>query len=249
MSGNRELAEAGTSIPWAVVTGGSSGIGLAAALMLVGRGFRVLSLDVQPPASASVGITFAACDVTYRADVEAVLAEHIGDAPVGALVNSAGVYRAGLFLDATDADFEVMFAVNVQGTFVVSQLVARLMTASGGGAIVNVSSVAASNSTEENPLYSATKGAVSALTRGMAVSLAEHGIRVNAVAPGPINTPMGNAAASDPVYRDRMLQRVASHRFAEIEDVAYAIEVLVDPRGSYITGHVLPVDGGVLAKR
>ncbi|MGO3147146.1 MAG: SDR family NAD(P)-dependent oxidoreductase [Leucobacter sp.] len=235
------------STDWAIVTGGCGGIGLSTAKALVAEGYRVLALDQQVQDLSSSHVEVAQCNVQNRLSVRETLANVLGDDTVSVLVNSAGVYRPDSFAEATDSDFDLMFGVNVKGTFVVSQEVLKYMTS--GASIVNISSVAAHNSTEENPVYGATKGAISAMTRGMAVSLAEAGIRVNAVAPGPINTPMGMNAAADPVYRDRMLARVSSRRFAEPEDVVYAILALIDPRASYITGHELPVDGGVLAKR
>jgi NAD(P)-dependent dehydrogenase (short-subunit alcohol dehydrogenase family) len=242
-----------------IVTGGASGIGLATARRFAADGYRVVVLDRDAAALDALGtpspahddrITGIACDVSSRDSVQAAIDEivsTIGTPTV--LVNSAGIYRPAHALDITDADFDALFAVNVRGTFLTSQITARAMAAARGGAIVNVSSVAASESTAENVAYSATKGAVSSLTRAMAVSLAPHNIRVNAVAPGPIDTPMGLAATADPDYEQRMLGRVLAKRFATPEDVATAIRFLADPGSSYVTGHVLPVDGGILAHR
>lgn len=237
-----------------IVTGGGSGIGLATGKRFAASGFRVGLLDVDEAALrrswAQDEALTVPCDVTDRAsvtDAVGLIVERLGTPDV--LVNSAGIYRAAPALEISDADFDALFAVNVRGTFIPSQVVAGHMAKSGGGAIVNVSSVAAYEATNVNVAYAATKGAVSALTRGMAVSLAPHGIRVNAVAPGPIATPMGAAATPDPAREARMLQRVLSGRFATPEDVAQAIAYLADPTSAYITGHILNVDGGVLANR
>jgi NAD(P)-dependent dehydrogenase (short-subunit alcohol dehydrogenase family) len=239
-----------------VVTGGASGIGLATSQRFASDGYRVVVLDrdanalESPSMRSDDRVTSIRCDVTSRESVQAAIDEivsTIGTPTV--LVNSAGIYRPAQALDITDDDFDALFAINVKGTFITSQIVARAMAEGQGGVIVNVSSVAASESTAENVAYSATKGAVSSLTRAMAVSLAPHGIRVNAVAPGPILTPMGLAATADPDYERRMLDRVLAKRFATPDDVATAIRFLADPGSSYVTGHVLPVDGGILAHR
>lgn len=238
-----------------VVTGAASGIGKATTRRLVDDGCRVAAIDLDfslldQEWAETPEVTSFAADVRDRAGVEAAVTGIIDTVgvPVG-LVNCAGIYRPAQALDITDSDFADMFAVNVMGTFIASQVVARFMAGSGGGAIVNISSVAGSESTDENVAYSATKGAVEALTRGFAVSLAPHYIRVNAVAPGPIATPMGLAAAADPAYEERILRRVLARRFAEPQDVAHAIVFLLDENSQYITGHVLHVDGGVLAHR
>lgn len=239
----------------AAVTGGASGIGLATAKRFLADGYAVVVFDISSAAiqaawPADSGVLGIALDVSDRAAVAQAVAsvvETLGAPTV--LVNSAGIYRPSHALDITDADFDDLVRINLKGTFIVSQEVARAMAANGGGSIVNITSVAASEATDENVAYAATKGAVSALTRGFAVSLAPEHIRVNAVAPGPIATPMGLAAAADPVYEERMLRRVLAKRFAVPDDVANAVAFLAGPQSDYITGHVLTVDGGVLAHR
>jgi len=239
----------------AIVTGGASGIGLATAQRLRESGFLVGVLDIRKDQFANAwggdeGVAQYECNVADRASVNAAVERVVKRFGVPTiLVNSAGIYRPDHALDITDDDFDAMFAVNVRGTFIVSQAVARLMAVNRSGSIVNVSSVAATEATDVNGAYAATKGAVSALTRGLAVSLAPHGIRVNAVAPGPVATPMGVAAAVDPEREAYMLRRVLSGRFAEPNDVAGAILYLAGADSSYVTGHILNVDGGVLANR
>jgi NAD(P)-dependent dehydrogenase (short-subunit alcohol dehydrogenase family) len=239
----------------AVVTGGASGIGRAAAMRLIGAGWEVAPLDRSAEALdvAWAGVAGAhpiVADVTDRAALESAIADlEQQTGPIRGLVNSAGIYRPSQALDITDADLDAMLDVNVKGTFLPSQVVARMMAASGGGAIVNITSVAASEPTSENGAYAATKGAIDSLTRAFAVSLAPHGIRVNAVQPGPIATPMGSAATSDPGYEERMLRRVLLGRFGEPSDVAGAIAFLLGGEAAYVTGVTLRVDGGVLAHR
>lgn len=240
----------------AVVTGGASGIGRAVAQRLLADGWLIAPLDVQQEALVAAwdGVEGAfpqVCDVSDRASVEAAVAaiEQQSGAPLGALVNSAGIYRPAQVLDITDEDFDALVAINLKGTFLPGQVVARSMAATGGGSIVNVTSVAASEPTAENGAYAATKGGVAALTRAFAVSLAPHNIRVNAVQPGPVATPMGTAATADPVYEERMLRRVLRGRYANPSDIAGAVAYLVSDDADYVTGVMLPVDGGVLAHR
>lgn len=239
----------------AVVTGGASGIGRAAAVRLIEAGWEVAPLDRSADVldDAWAGVPEAhpiVADVTDRAALESAIAALQQQAPpIRGLVNSAGIYRPSQALDITDGDLDAMLAVNVKGTFLPSQIVARAMAVSGGGAIVNITSVAASEPTSENGAYAATKGAVDSLTRAFAVSLAPHGIRVNAVQPGPIATPMGSAATSDPGYEERMLRRVLLGRFGEPSDVAGAVAFLLGDEAGYVTGVTLRVDGGVLAHR
>ncbi|WP_369226505.1 SDR family NAD(P)-dependent oxidoreductase [Streptomyces sp. R39] len=250
---SHEVQEAQTSV--AVITGGASGIGLATARRFRETGWKVAVLDrdaavLEEAWRNEPDVVRQVCDVSVRQSVtEALDRVHSTLGAPTALVNSAGIYRPDQALDITDEDFDTMFAVNVRGTFLTSQITARLMAAGGGGCIVNVSSVAAYETTDVNVAYAATKGAVSSLTRGLAVSLAASGIRVNAVAPGPIATPMGAAATTDPAREAHMLRRVLSGRFAVPDDVAGAVTFLCGPDASYITGHTLVVDGGVLAQR
>ncbi|QHF24554.1 SDR family oxidoreductase [Rathayibacter sp. VKM Ac-2804] len=234
----------------AVVTGSSSGIGAATVGILLDAGYRVVGLDLDTSPHNHPRYHSVTCDVSSEASVRAGVAEAVSrhGAP-HLLVNSAGLYRAEDVLGEGIADFDLMWSVNVRGTLLASTSIADIMQSNGGGAIVNVSSVAAFESTAENLGYSATKGAVSSLTRGLAVTLAPHGIRVNAVAPGPIATPMGQAATSDPAYQTRMLDRVLLNRFGTPHEVAAAILFLGGPSAAFITGQVLPVDGGVLAHR
>lgn len=239
-----------------VVTGAASGIGAAVVRNFLDSGDHVVAVDLSGDAlktlwSDESNVTQLAANVTDRerlsSGIERVVKE-VGAPSV--LVNCAGIYRASNLLDTTDEDFDVLFDVNVKGTFIPAQIVARAMiTAKLPGAIINITSVSASEATAENGAYAASKGAVGSLTRGLAVSLAEHGIRVNAVQPGPIATPQGKQAIADPVYAKRMLGRGLVKRLAEPEEVASAIAFLAGDGAGYITGTVLTVDGGVLANR
>ena len=240
----------------AVVTGGASGIGASVVTALLAEGYRVAALDLGAAALETAWadeprVLTVTANVTDRQAVAAAVAttvERLGVPRV--LVNCAGIYRASNLLDTTDEDFDAVVAVNLKGTFLPSQLVARAMVQAGvAGSIVNITSVAASEATEENGAYAASKGGVTALTRALAVSFAEHGIRVNGVQPGPIATPQGLAAVADPVYAERMVGRMLLKRLAEPHEIASAVVFLAGEGAGFITGSILTADGGVLAHR
>ncbi len=240
----------------AIVTGGASGIGAAVVRALLDAGHTVAALDLSANALEGAwrdepGVIRLAADVTDRAAVTAAVDEAVAafGAP-GVLVNCAGIYRASNLLDTSDADFDAVVNVNLKGTFLPSQIVARAMVAAGvPGSIVNITSVAASEATEENGAYAASKGGVTALTRALAVSFAEHGIRVNGVQPGPIATPQGLAAVADPLYAERMVGRMLLKRLADPAEIAAAVVFLAGDGAGFITGSILTADGGVLAHR
>lgn len=237
-----------------LVTGAASGIGRQLVTSLTHAGATVVGCDLTETVVhelADAGAHAHCVDVTDEravADmVSGTVAEH---GRIDALITAAGIYRDGAILDATAAMAEELFRANVIGTLVPAKAVATAMIAAGTeGAIVTVSSVAARLSTEQNGLYATTKGAVEALTRSLAVSLAPNKIRVNAVAPGPIDTPQATAALQDPEYAERMLARIALGRLGAPLDVARAAMFLCGPGSAWITGTVLAVDGGVTAKR
>lgn len=239
----------------AIVTGGASGIGQAVVTRLLAAGYQVGAVDIDETRLAlewenHSSVLSVVADVSSREGVTEVVTTVVDIfGPPTVLVNCAGIYRPDQALDISDEDFDALVRINLKGTFLPCQIVARVMARGKGGSIVNITSVAANETTDVNVAYAATKGGVAALTRGLAVSLAPHNIRVNAVAPGPIATPMGDAAAIDPIYRDRMLRRVLKGRFATPDDVAGAVVFLASDDADFITGAILNVDGGVLAHR
>lgn len=239
-----------------VVTGAASGIGRGVSEVLIERGYRVAALDLREDAleaawSGRDEVIRVAVDVADRASLQqAVDGLRRVAPPLTGVVTCAGIYRPAEILDVTDDDFEALMRVNVRGTFLPSQIVARALVEQGtGGSIVTVTSVAASEPTAVNGAYATTKGAVTSLTRALAVSLAPHDIRANAIQPGPVATPMGASATVDPVYEARMLARVLRRRYAQPADVANVAAFLIDDASEYLTGIVVPVDGGVLAHR
>jgi len=229
-----------------VVTGAGSGIGAAVVARFVQEGATVLGMDVSEARHPSAEHVIA--DVRDRASIAQALDTFVDKrGEIDVLVTCAGVYRPADALAATDADFDLLFGVNVQGTFIAAQESARRMPR--GGCIVTVASVASRLSTPENVLYSASKGAVESLTRGLAVSLAPHGIRVNGVRPGPVSTPQGQAAMQNPSYRERMLGRQLIPELAEPTDLASVVAFLASDDARFIDGELLNVDAGIQAVR
>ena len=239
----------------AIVTGAAQGIGAACAERLAADGAAVALWDVDDTLGQTVAqgllgrgarAVYCHCDVSRAESVEAALAatrEALG--PVDALVNNAGIFRAADFLDITEADWDAVMAVNLKGAFLVGQAVARDMVRQGGGAIVNMSSVNGVLAIPSIASYNASKGGVDQLTRVMALALADHGIRVNAVAPGTIATELARQAVlgSDQA-RQRILSRTPLKRLGEPAEIADACAFLLSSASSYMTGSIVYVDGG-----
>jgi NAD(P)-dependent dehydrogenase (short-subunit alcohol dehydrogenase family) len=234
-----------------LVTGGASGIGRAIAEAALAEGWRVAILDLPgaalDAARAALDPERARCldvDVSDEAAVDAAVeAIETGLAPLEGVVNSAGI-AADTAMLATSADtFRRIFEVNVLGSFLVARAAARAMRGRGG-AIVNVSSVSGIKGNEGRVAYGASKGAVITMSRVMAVELAPLGIRVNVIAPGPIETPMVRALHSAEA-RGSWMATVPMRRYGTPEEVASATLFLLDARRSgYVTGQTLCVDGG-----
>lgn len=231
----------------AVVTGGASGIGAATVARFVAEGARVASLDRTQPPAARDGVLEIACDVTQEAQVAAAfarVAEALDSADI--LVNSAGIAKLVPLAETTATLLDSIMAVNVRGTLLCVQAAVPQMRAKGGGRIVNIGSVSGRTGNAGRAAYGASKGAIVTLTQIMAVELAADGILVNAVAPGPVETPM-TATLGPSTYRNAWHQRVPLRRYGRPEELAGAILFLAGPDSTYVTGHVLDVDGGFLA--
>jgi len=238
-----------------LVTGGGSGIGRACALAFAHAGAAVVVADLDPAggsetvrlAGRGATVRFLPLDVSDAAGTEAALAGLLGQGAVDVLVNSAGIGAARAFLQTEIGLLDRMLAVNLRGTFLCAQVVARAMAARGtAGCIVNLGSASGARGNAGRAAYGATKAAIVNLTQVMAVELAAHGIRVNAVAPGPIETPLV-AAAHGAEVRQAWLRELPMARYGTADDVARAVLFLADPRNVYVTGHVLHVDGGFQA--
>jgi NAD(P)-dependent dehydrogenase (short-subunit alcohol dehydrogenase family) len=241
-----------------VVTGGSQGIGEACARRLAADGARVALWDVADgPGEAlaaalraeGADVRYLHCNVAAKAEVDAAVAATLAAfGRIDGLVNNAGIFRAAEFLDITEADWDAVIAVNVKGSFLVGQAVARVMVAAGRGAIVNMSSVNGTLTIPTIASYNVSKGGINQLTRAMALALADDGIRVNAVAPGTIATELARKAVlTSDAARTKILSRTPMKRLGEPEEVARTVAFLASDASSYITGEILTVDGGRMA--
>jgi NAD(P)-dependent dehydrogenase (short-subunit alcohol dehydrogenase family) len=240
-----------------VVTGAGSGIGLSTTELLIEAGWHVLAADRDAEALERLTDRLGNCagllttvllDITDEKAI-ADLAERCQalDSPLQALVNSAGIGSNVRFAETTTDQLRRMYEVNVIGAFALSQALAPIMRENGGGSIVHIASVSGIKGNLGRSAYGASKGALVTLTKIMAVELADDLIRVNAIAPGPIETPMVKENHTA-VTREEWSRTVPMRRYGRPEEIATAIAFLVDERqSSYVTGQILAVDGGFTA--
>ena len=235
----------------ALITGGAHGIGEACARRLVREGARVVILDVADALGRQLAIELGAdyirCDVSDSVDVQAAVARAVErHGRIDILVNNAGIFKAADFLEVTEEDFDTVLGVNLKGSFLMGQAVARQMVAQGGGgAIVNMSSVNGVLTIPNIASYNVSKGGINQLTRVMALALADKGIRVNAVAPGTIATELAaKAVLTSEEARRRILSRTPMKRLGEPAEVADVVAWLASDAASYVTGEIVTVDGG-----
>jgi NAD(P)-dependent dehydrogenase (short-subunit alcohol dehydrogenase family) len=240
----------------ALVTGGASGIGYATASLLSEFGAEVVLLDLDADAARRaaerLGAQAVTADVRRPDEVEAAVADatrSLAGQP-DLLVNAAGIYRFRPALDIDVAEWDDVLDTNLRGSWLVARSVAkRLVEAERPGTIVNVSSTAGLVADRDEPAvhYNASKAGVIALTKQLAVELAAHAIRVNAVCPGLIDTPMLRIMDEPAVGRRYLDERVPLRRLGQPEEVASLIAFLSSDEAGYVTGVAVPIDGGVTA--
>ena len=233
-----------------VVTGGAQGIGAACARRFAREQARVVIADVDglrgQALAQELGALYVHCDVGDKSQVDALVQTVLQVyGRMDVLVNSAGIFRMADFLEMTEDDFDSVLRVNLKGSFLVGQAVARAMAAARGGAIVNMSSVNAVLAIPTLASYNVSKGGINQLTRAMALALADRNIRVNAVAPGTIATELAaQAVLTSDEAKNRILSRTPMKRLGEPAEVADVVAWLASDAASYVTGEIVTVDGG-----
>ncbi len=251
-----------------IVTGGAQGIGEACVRRFAREGAKLLVLDVADARGAALaaelnaqtGSTGSAqylhCDVGDKAQVDAAVAATLhAHGRIDVLVNNAGIFKAADFLDVTEQDFDAVLRVNLKGSFLMGQAVARAMakadrgkessTPASRGVIVNMSSVNGVLAIPSIASYNVSKGGINQLTRVMALALADKGIRVNAVAPGTIATELAaQAVLTSDEAKARIMSRTPMRRLGEPREIADVVAWLASDAASYVTGEIVTVDGG-----
>lgn len=238
----------------ALITGGAQGIGYACAEAIAELGHRIVLADINAEGvhaaaeklgNRAVGM---ACDMGDPAAVNAMFDKIEAElGPVSVLVNNAGVAMPADFLDTKLEDFQRVIDINLTGVFIALQRAAKTMVAKGiKGAIVNMSSINAQVAIPSIPAYCASKGGVNQLTKASALALAPHGIRVNAVGPGSIDTAMLAGVNANPDAMKMVMSRTPLQRIGSAREIGDVVAFLASDKASYVTGETIYVDGGRL---
>ncbi len=246
----------------AIVTGAAQGIGRACAVRLAEEGAKVIVADVNDTVGKTVAkeivktggtAEYVDCDVSEKLDVHNLVAKALElHGRIDVLVNNAGVVDDVPFLELSEDEYDRILRINLKGAFLAGQAVARQMVkqgprdGGGTGAIVNMSSINSVFALPDHVAYSISKGGLSQLTKAMAIALAPKGIRVNAVGPGTIQTPLLAGVVKDEAFKKKVLSRTPMGRIGQPEEIAAIVAWLASDQASYVTGTTVFADGGRL---
>jgi NAD(P)-dependent dehydrogenase (short-subunit alcohol dehydrogenase family) len=237
-----------------LITGAAQGIGAACAQRFAHEGARVILADVNDDAGQALATElhghYVHCDVGRKTQIDALMEKTIGlYGRVDVLVNNAGIFKSSPFLEVSEEDFDAVMRVNLKGSFLMAQAAARAMVLKKTlGSIINMSSVNGVLAIPSIASYNMSKGGINQLTRVAALALADHGIRVNAVAPGTIATELAQKAVlTDEAAKAKILSRTPMRRLGEPSEIADVVAWLASDAASYITGEIITVDGGRMA--
>ena len=241
----------------ALVTGSSSGIGFALARGLAGAGAKVilngrnearLAEAVALLRGEGLSVDAMSFDVTSSSSVSAAIEKiEREDGPIDILINNAGMQRRAPLDQFSHEQWQELMRTNVDSVFLVGQAVARFMIARGAGKIVNICSVQSELGRPDIAAYTATKGAVKMLTKGMAIDWGKHGIQVNGLGPGYFKTELTEALVNNETFSAWLIGRTPSRRWGDVQDLVGAAIFLTSPASNFVNGHILYVDGGVTA--
>ncbi len=244
----------------AIITGARRGMGRSHALALAKEGAKVVVSDISLEDCQKVvdeiknsgGEAIAVkCDVSKKQEIENMVKQTLNKfKKIDILINNAGILQFKPFLELTEEDWDRMLTINLRGYFLCAQACAKEMAKQKSGVIVNISSIAMGQvgvGFSQITHYCAAKGGITAMTEAMALELSPFNIRVNAIAPGAIDTPMAAATKQDPKALEGTLARIPMHRMGNPEEVSDVVVFLASDKSSYMTGSVVVVDGGYLA--
>jgi 2-deoxy-D-gluconate 3-dehydrogenase len=232
----------------AIVTGGASGIGRCVVQRYLKKNYKVAVVDLNIPDVPDLDVRYYQADVSDQEAAKEIVKQIVADfGQVDILVNCAGIGPRKPSLEFTDSEISKVLDVNLKGTIFMCQAVAPYMMENKGGAIVNIGSMLAHFGSKKGLAYASSKGGVIMATKCFAVDWAPYNIRVNAVSPGYIETPLTTNFFGDEDFYKHLLARTPQGRLGKPEEIAAAIDFLTSSDASFITGVDLPIDGGLLA--